>query len=195
MSTNLIHVFTIIGSAASELEAVCDQLVSKRKTADPACFASDDWSRKDQKKFSLLCQKLIRSSRRLPVMYYAQYLDAWSVANSRFSLLKWDDGKRRQISAPDFGMVFYPTEFCKSIVAQVRGRQRTKLYRTQSEDRWYLDHMVEAAKANSWLKAERLVVSISEYIGEGSRDDDTIKAALNAPLKVNVEKASTIAGV
>src|SRR5262249_27256619 len=117
----------------------------------------------------------------LPVLYYAQYLDSWDVADSRFRLLKWRDRRSRQIFGSMFGLVFYPSRFCEDLLSQIKSYRKTRIYRDQSEDRWFLDHMQEAINAALWLKAPFLVVSISECLGP-SRDNEEIQAALNAAL-------------
>jgi hypothetical protein len=117
----------------------------------------------------------------LPVLYDAQYLDAWSVGDSRFWLLEWPDGKRKRLSGDNYGVAFYPSRHCDFFLTQIKKKQRTKMYRTQTEDRWYLNHLSDAIECALWLQAPFLVVAIGEYL-DGSRHDDEIKAALDLPL-------------
>jgi hypothetical protein len=181
MSTSIVHVLTVIGNGAKEVEAACEQLLAKRVERHPTEYGSDDWSERDLKAIEDLCSALIEAARDLPVVYYAQYIDAWSVADSRFRLLEWPDGRRRQIYGSGFGMAFYPSTFCQDILAQIKRFRRRRLYRNQAEDRWFLDQMKEAIEAALWLRAPFLVVSISQCLGP-SREDEEIKAALDTPL-------------
>ena len=152
MSTNIVHVLTVIGKAANEVEAVCEELLSRREERRAGEFGTDDWSERQHEEIRAFCKSLIGASRELPVHYYAQYLDGWSVADSRFMLLDWPDGKRRQIFGTEHGIAFYPSDCCQSVLEQIAKWRRRKVYRTQTEDRWYLDHMREAIQAALWLE-------------------------------------------
>jgi hypothetical protein len=184
MSTCIVHVLTIIGDSATEVEAACEDLLGRRHKPDDNGYGSDDWSKTDRNAIESLGSALISAARNLPVLHYAQYLDGWSVADSRFNLLKWPDGKRRQICADSVGMVFYPSGFSQDLLAQIGQLRRMELYRNQREDRWFVDQMSEAIEDALWLEAPFLVVSISECLG-GSRHDEEIRAALNASIKLH----------
>jgi hypothetical protein len=182
MSTSLVHVLTIVGKAAQDVEAACNELLGRRIERSSNSFGTDDWSDRDHKDIVKFCTQLLDAVRDLPVLYYAQYLDAWSVADSRFFLLEWPDGRRRQICGANYGMVFYPSRQRDALLAQIKKKRRTKLYRTQTEDRRYLDHLKDAIEDALWLEAPFLVVSISQCLGP-SRQDDEIKAALDLPIR------------
>jgi hypothetical protein len=178
MSTNLVHVLTVIGKAAGEVEVACEELLGRRVEFDPNCYGSEDWSESDHRAIADFCSSLINAATDLPVIYYARFLDTWTVADSRFWLLEWPDGRRRQVCGESFGFAFYPSEFSQGLLAQIRAFRRRKLYRNQSEDRWFLDQMREALHSALWLEARFLVVEISQCLG-ASRHDDEIRAALN----------------
>ena len=181
MSTSLVHFLTIVGEASQDVETACNELLGRRVERSPKSFGSDDWSGRDHKDIEEFCLHLLDTALNLPVLYYAQYLDAWTVADWRFSLLEWSDGRRLQICGAGYGIAYYPSGQCDSLLAQIKKKQRTKLYRTQTEDRWYVDHLKDAIETALWLEAPYLVVSISQCLGP-SREDDEIKAALNLPI-------------
>jgi hypothetical protein len=180
MSTSLVHILTVIGRASEEVEAACDELLARRVPMRPATLGTDDWSENDQKDIQKFCVTLIAHTRKLPVLYYSQYLDSWSVADCRFRLLKWPDGKWRQVCGAGFGLVFYPSKFALAFLEQIKETRRTRANRTQPEDRWFIDHVAEAIQSALWLEAPFLVVSLSEVLG-ASRTDEDIKAALEVP--------------
>jgi hypothetical protein len=181
MSTSLVHFLSIVGEASQDVETACNELLGRRVARSPKSFGSDDWSRRDHKDIEKFCLHLLDTALNLPVLHYAQYLDAWTVADSRFSLLEWPDDRRRQICGAGYGIAFYPGGHCESVLAQIKKKRRTKLYRTWTEDRWYLDHLKDAIEAALWLEAPYLVVSISQCLGP-SREDGEIKAGLDLPI-------------
>jgi hypothetical protein len=181
MSTNFVHVLTIIGEAANEAESAFAEVLAKRIEAQPGCYRTEDWSESDQKDTQHLCERLIAAARNLPVLYYGAYIDGWSVANSMTHRLRWPGGTRREICGFSFSLAFYPSRFCEDILNQINRLRRTKLYRKQAEDRWFVDHIREAIQAALWLDLTFLVVAISE-VGGPSRCDEEIKAAVKKPL-------------
>ena len=177
MSTSLVHVLTIIGNAAQDAEAVCEELLARRKPRAGGGYGSSDWSAQDHADIQAFCLRLIAAAHELPILYYAQYLDPWTVADSRFALLPWPDERRRLFCGGDHGIAFYPAQIADAILGQIAENAP----RAQREDRWYLDQLKNAIEAALWLKAPFLVVAISRCLG-GSRQDDEIKAALDLPL-------------
>jgi hypothetical protein len=181
MSTSLVHILTVIGRGAADAEAACEELLCRRIQRRPRSYGSEDWTERDYKDIEHLCQALVKAARKLPVHYYAQYLDPWTVADSIFGLLKWPDGRRRQICGACFGLAFYPSRFAHEVLAEIEGLRLTEVFRSQAEDRWFLEHVKEAIDSALWLRDRFLVVCVSEVIGP-SRHDDEVKAALELPL-------------
>jgi hypothetical protein len=181
MSTNLVHVLTLIGKSAAEVAVSCEELLGRRVERNRQSYGSDDWSEADHKAIADFCLSLIKAVTDLPVVYYSQYLDSWSLANSMFRLLEWPDGRRRELCGGSFGLAFYPSEFCRELLAQIKALRRRKIYRNQTEDRWYINQMQEALSSALWLEAPFMVLSISQYVGS-SRQDDEIRAALNRSM-------------
>ena len=181
MSTSVVHLLTIIGKASQDVEAGCRDLLDRRVARSPNGYGSDDWSAEDHTDIESFCVRLISAAYELPVLYYAQYIDAWSVADSRYRLVDWPDGQRLQVCGSNYGLVFYPSQYRESFLSQIKKRRQTRLYRKQAEYRWYFDHLNEAIQAAGWLQAMSLVVSISRCLG-ASRHDDEIKAALHLPI-------------
>jgi hypothetical protein len=184
MATSLVHVLTIIGKAAEEVEAVCEEMLGRRIQQRATSYGSTDWTARDHEDLNRLCTGLVNAARKLPILYYAQYLDSWSVADARFQPVKWLDGRRRQICGSHHGLVFYPSKFAQDFIEQIGRLRNSQIYQNQTEDRWYLDRLKEAIDAALWLQARFLVVSFSEVIGP-SRDDDEIRAALEASIGLN----------
>ena len=183
MSTNLIHVLTIVGTGARQVEDACEALLRRRRVRRDNGYGSDGWSKADHKRIQVLCDALISAAHELPVLYSAQYLDSWSVADSRFEMLKWPDRRRRQLCGDANGLVFYPSAFRANLLRQIERLRRTKRYRSQEEARWFVDQVREALRAPEWLKAPFLVVAISQCLG-GSRLDEEIRAALTKPIRL-----------
>ena len=181
MSTSIVHVLTVIGKAATEVEAACVELLGRRIESDSKNEGSFDWSAADHQALEDLCVALIRASRELPVLYCAQYLDCWTVADSRFCILDWPDERRRQIYGSAYGLAFYPSKFSLDLLTQIKKCRRRRFYRNQSEDRWFLDQMKEAIEAALWLESPFLTVSISECLCP-SRHDEEIKASLKKSI-------------
>jgi len=182
MSTSLVHVLTVIGKGAVQVEAACEELLSRRVARGPG-YGSLDWTDRDHEDLEHLCVALINAARNLPVLYYAQYLDPWTVGNSMFQLMKYSDGRMRRICGSDFDLVFYPSRFSKEFLHEIDRWRQTEDYRKQSEDRWYLDHVGEAIASVLWLDGRFLVLSISETLG-ASRLDDEVQAALEVPIQL-----------
>lgn len=182
MSTSVVHILTIVGKASLEVEAACDELLNRR-IPKPREYGSDDWSAQDHANLATLGKSLIAAAYELPVIFYSQYIDAWTVADARFSLVRWPDGKRRQIYGSSHGMVFYPSSMVSDFLSQIKSYRSTNLYQKHSEDRCYLDRLAEAIEAPLWLKAPFIVVGISQAIG-ASRLDDEIRAALEMPIRL-----------
>lgn len=179
MSTNLVHVLTAIGDHSAWVEAECDSLLAKRVGQDPRSYGTDDWSDQDRREIDEFCKTLIASARDLPILYYAAYIDGWSMAGMQYRLLEWSDGARRQICGDEHDLAYYPFAFRDDLLSQIKAARRRKFYRTQTEDRWYLDHVRDAIDSALWLEAPFLVVSVTEYLGP-TRHDEDIRAALKA---------------
>ena len=84
----------------------------------------------------------------------------------------WPDGRRRHICGDQFGLVFYPSAFCQELLAQIRAFRKRRLYREQSEDRWFIDHIFEALHSALRLEAPFLIVSISQCLGPSRYNDE-----------------------
>jgi hypothetical protein len=179
MSTNLVHVLTAIGDHSAEIEAGCDTLLAKRVEQDPRSYGTDDWSDQDRQEIDKFCKTLIASARDLPILYYATYLDGWSMAGAQYRLLEWPDGVWRQICGDSYDLAYYPFAFRDDLLSQIKACRRRKFYREQAEDRWYLDQIRNAIGDALWLEAPFLVVSVTEWLGP-TRHDEDIRAALKA---------------
>src|SRR5580704_19762038 len=132
MSTSVVHVLTIVGKASQEVEAGCRDLLGRRVARFPNGYGSDDWSAEDHTAIESFCVRLIGAAYALPVLYYAQYNDAWSVADSRYRLVDWPDGQRLQVYGAGYSLVFYPSLHRESFLSQITKRRRTKVYRQQT---------------------------------------------------------------
>ena len=153
MSTNLVHVLTAIGDYAGEVEAACDALLAKRVEQEPECYGTEDWSDGDRREIDAFCKPLIAAAHELPILYYAAYVDGWSMAGQQHHLLEWPDGLRRQICGNEHDIAYYPSAFRDDLLSQIKTARRRKFYRTEIEVRWYLDHVHDAIDAALWLKA------------------------------------------
>ncbi|RIK72879.1 MAG: hypothetical protein DCC68_25780 [Planctomycetota bacterium] len=167
---------TIVGEGARDAEAACEELLSRRVEHEVGSYGSDDWSQADHRAIEALCRSLIERAHASPVIYYAQYLDARTVADSRFSLLEWLDNVRRQICGDYFGMAYYPSRFREPLLEQIAKFRRRRVYRTQAEDRWYLQHVSEALCAMDWVESASVVIAISEHLGPSRTDEDILDA-------------------
>jgi hypothetical protein len=184
MSTSIVHILTVIGKGAEQVEAACDELLGRRVPADSIGYGSDDWSETDHKDIEHLCRALMRGARKLPILYNAQYLDSWSIGSSQFRLLDWPDHKERLICGANFNLAYYPGHFSQDLLTQIKNWRRKRVYRIQAEDRWYLDHVREAMEVARWLDARSVVVSIDELIG-ASRLDVEIKESLQSSIDLS----------
>jgi hypothetical protein len=192
MSTSLVHILTVIGQASVAAEKACDELLDRRVANEPRAYGSEDWSEKDHLDIERFCRQLIGAAHELPIAYYAQYINGWSVGNSFFHLLQWPDGLQRQVCGSAFGFVYYSSAHWQSVRAQIEKRRRTKVYRSQAEDRWYLDHVKEAIEHVVWLESPFLVIAISQCLAP-SRLDEEMVAALQMPLKLDGQTGNTLA--
>lgn len=181
MGTNLVHVLTIIGCAAAEVEAACDELLLRRVGRDPDSYGSDDWTDQDHRDLAKLCETLIGAAHHLPVLYSDRYLDGWSSGGLQLDLLGWPDSRRRVICGDGFDLAFYPSRDREAFLMRIKNGRRTKPYREQLERRWHLDRLKEAIESASWLDAPSLVVSINQLLGP-TRFDEEIAAALRTPI-------------
>jgi hypothetical protein len=172
---------TIIGESAATVENACEELLSRRVEKHPDSHGTDDWSESDHRDTEALCRRLITVARDLPVVYYAQYLDAWE-NETRFSRVGWPDQRYRHVWGSPFSLAFYPSKHGEALMSEIKRRRRTKLWRTESEVRWYLEHLHEAIRSAMWLKERFVVVAVNELLG-ASRYDEEIKAALHLPLR------------
>lgn len=177
MSTNLVHVLTVIGDYADEVEEACDALLAKRVEQEPGCYGTEDWSDRDRRAIDAICKPLIVAARGLPMLYYAAYVDGWSMAGQQHHLLEWPDGVRRQLCGDEHDLAYYPHAFRDDLLSQIKSARRCKFYRENAESRWYLDHIREAIDAALWLNAPFLVVSITEFLGP-TRHNEDIEASL-----------------
>ena len=138
MSTNIVHVLTAIGDQSAWVEAGCDSLLEKRVEQDPKSYGTDDWSDRDRQEIDEFCKTLIASGD-LPILYYATYLDGWSMAGQQHGLLEWPDGVWRQICGDEHDLAYYPFTFRDDLLSQIKAARRRTFYRTQTEFRQYLD--------------------------------------------------------
>lgn len=59
MATSLVHVLTIIGRAAQDVESVCENLLAKRNPREHNGHGSDNWSTDDHVEIEYFCPNLI----------------------------------------------------------------------------------------------------------------------------------------
>ncbi|QVL31780.1 hypothetical protein KIH39_23545 [Telmatocola sphagniphila] len=189
MSTNIVTVLTIIGKASVQVEEACSEILNRKKKPKKRdlSLGSDDWTAEDHKALENLCENLLNIASQLPVVYYSQYLDGWSMCDSRWFFLEWPDGIRRQIYGDDYGLVYYPQSICNSILEQLKKIKRRR--NVVAENRMYNDRLREAIDAASWIKAPFVVVAFSKCLG-GSRLDDEIEASQNQEIDLHAVKPS-----
>lgn len=180
MGTHLVHILTIIGKASVEAEIICDDLLGRRVSRSSGSYGTDDWSDEDHGKLATFCEFLISKAEKLPVLYYAKYLDPWSSCAEAMSINQ-PDGKRRVIFGKDYDMAFYPYCFRHNLMDHIKTRSTDDAIRTQPERRWYLNHLNEATETALWLDAPFLVVTVSQVLGP-SRHDEEIEESLELPL-------------
>ena len=179
MSTNFVHVLTVIGKAASKVESACDELLGRRVERDAGSFGSDDWSMRDHRDLAGLCEALIGQAERLPILYAARYLDGWSSGGLRALLLEWPDARRRLILGGGYDLAYYPSRDRNATLAQIRVLGRTKAARENHEERWHLGHLKDAIESALWLDVPFLVVTICQNLGP-TRHVEDIEAAAGA---------------
>jgi hypothetical protein len=172
MATRFVHVLTIIGEAAREAEAVCEELLSRRVEQEEGAYGSDDWSEVDHVAIEALCRSLMGQADASPITYYAQYLDRWNTASERLHLLKASDGVRRLICGSQFSVVFYPARFHDEIHAEIAKARRRQHYQTYHENRWYLEHVREAMEMAKRTDSSSVVISIDHAIAPSRYDDE-----------------------
>ncbi len=183
MSTTHVHVWSVIGDAASDIESACDELLGRRVGREPGSFGGEDWSARDHRDLAALCEALIGMAQHFPILYSARYLDGWSTGALRGLGWDWPDSRPRLICGDGYDLAYYPSRDRESFLAQIKSVRRTKLYREHPEERWYVDHLNEAIKAPLWLDLPFLVVVIGQILGP-TRHDEEIQAALRMRIEL-----------
>jgi len=75
LSTSIVHVLTVIGKSAAEVEAACEDLLGRRIVSSAKSYGSSDWTDRDHEDIEKFCMSLLGAAGNLPIYYYAQYLD------------------------------------------------------------------------------------------------------------------------
>lgn len=184
MSTNWIHVLTVIGQAADNLQNRLETLVDRGQSETPMSIASDSWSEVDRDSLHQLCRNLIGHSDRLPVYSAVRYLDSWSIGFSPTMFLRWPDERQRRVIGTEYDIVFLPGEQATWINDHLSRLRRRKAIRQSVENTAFVEALQTAINGPTWLNAPFLVVAIQEVLNRPSRLDEDVRASLSSPLSL-----------
>jgi hypothetical protein len=171
MSTSKVFVLKIIGPEASAAAAECSRLAALRRPRDPHGLGSDDWSSEDQHAIDAFCENLLKGRDDLPIVYYAEYLDAWSVAGSS---LQWvtPRGHTGRLWSDTWNVWYHALPDRGALARRVSKVVRCKAYRSDAESRWLLNQVDEAARYAAQFNRPALVVALIRTIGPSRGDDE-----------------------
>jgi hypothetical protein len=180
MSTSIIHVLKLIGPSAIEIADKLDRLQRRRKVISTAGFKDFDWGPASQQAIEQLCERLIKTRYELPIAYYAQYVDSWSVAGSQMMWLRSERRRYRdRIWTNDWSLWYHRLPDQGWLKRRVSSVRRKSGHRSNDEMRWHVERVAEAAEYAEPFNRPALVLSMANSIG-GSRHDDEYRRCLLA---------------
>ena len=149
MSTSLVHLLTIIGTASQEVEAACNEMLGRRIEHSPDEFGSDDWSERDHKDLEEFCVGLLDAAHELPPYSITPSTLMPGRSLTRGTVFYWNGQMERGVKSTDqtTAWPFTPRAIAMFFLAAIKKMRRTKAFRTHTEDRWYLEHLKDAIEA------------------------------------------------
>jgi|GEM_PF-7073371 len=171
MSTSRVQVFGVIGQTAIDLQNRLETLLIENQLGEEEAYAPNAQLVDD------LADRLASICYQLPIVYFSEYVDDWSVADSQFHLLSEVGSGDRICRGQCCSMVYFPRADSESLLGEIRSLKTESFYKNQCCDRWFLQHTEEAI-GRCFSYEHHLIVAVSRFL-EPSRYDDLIRPWLN----------------
>lgn len=179
MSTQRFHFLTIVGRAASDVEAVGESLLAARVEDHPGGVGGTDYRRAAHARIERVCASLLAAADALPVLHHATQIDGWATGNHALARLPWPDGRVRAVMGLNYGFAFYPRSAAAAVYAGATRARRAAARRGRRLDSWYEDAVATAVASGQVFGVHFLVVAVAECLG-GSRLDAEVYASTTA---------------
>jgi hypothetical protein len=176
MAVQEFTIIKLVGPAASDAADRFDRWCKARVTDDPDGFFLLEWSAEIRREVSAYLSSLVEHRWELPIVYFSQHVDLWSVGIvfdhclcGRKAQVGHDSGQLMCYRLPDRGELIKYNEPAAASPGNV------------PENRWLARRLIEAAEAydDVWPDAVLLVNRLA--ITPSSSDDELKRDAAKLP--------------
>ncbi len=142
---------------------------SARQTDDPDVWSSEQWPSSVRRRADAFAEQLRTHALSLPVLYFAEWADLWSMGDLFASLLTPPDGSRPLIIHADrFELYGYGLPDSGRLVHHLTGAGPQQFV----EYGWFVEHLQKAIRAWQELVDRATLVVLREVVGGLVTDEE-----------------------
>jgi hypothetical protein len=167
----------LAGDAAGAAGAMFERWRSARRTDDPCATSADDWPRRHRSEMDRFVAGLRDNAALPPVVFFEEYVDAWSSFGTFELWLTPDAGALPERFISDqFVLYHYRLPDGGALEARLRRGLRLKRLRQRrpQEDAWFVSRLLDAVLAWDGVVGASCLVMVREPL-EGSPSDEEVK--------------------
>lgn len=179
MATQRMICANLIGESARRLTGTLESWTNLRQIARDSECDTSEWPASVRVALERLVESLRSHSDDMSIVYYAEWIDTWSMGGTIQQAIEWIGGNHQQyVDSPCFQLHFVSSTTFKT--------DNKATFRTQ-EECWLKQQLREAAKAGAaFAELQQLIVLIREPLGALRDDSEIIEAAEKLPSWLEV---------
>jgi hypothetical protein len=180
MATQRITVATVVGRSGEAVVGRFRDWSAARDRRDPGLWAPEQWPERSRRAADRFAALVREHGYALPVVYFSEHLDAWSMGDVFERWLAPSGGNELlRIHADRFELFCYPLPDDEVLARSLREALRPQSLheRAASELLRFLGRLLEAEEACATVEGSAALVVLREVLG-GTRLDEEVAAAL-----------------
>jgi hypothetical protein len=177
MDCDPVSFFKLVGPAAADAARRFERFSDVRRSRDPLAYSYAEWHPSTRRAIAAWWQRLEEHRWGMPVAYYAQHIDLWSMGGQIKDQVLPGCGPQLMHDSGEIWLYPLPD----------RGRlvRRNKASSVRSafadETRWFAARLIEAAKAYDNMWRESVLLIHRRRIGSSPTDDELKRDAAVVP--------------
>jgi hypothetical protein len=180
MATQRITIAKIAGRSGEVVVGRFRAWSASRATRDPGRWSPGQWPEPCRRAADGFADALRAHGYGLPVVYFSEHLDSWSMGDLFGRWLSPPGGPGvLGVHANRFELFCYPLPDVGALEGSLRQASRSAALQEQAppEERWFVGRLLEAAGARAGPDASAGLILLREVLG-GSLADEEVAAAL-----------------
>ena len=184
MATQRITVATIAGRAGEVVVGRFRDWSAARDRRDPSLWAPEQWPEPSRRAAEAFAVRVREHGYALPVVYFSEYLDAWSMGDVFERWLAPSGGNELlRIHADRFELFCYPLPDDEALARSLQEalRPHSLHERAASEYLWFLGRLLEAEEACVTVEGTAALVVLRAVLGRTRLEEEVAVAAGQVP--------------